>query len=499
MSDLSELRKEIDAADEQLLSAFVRRMEASREIGRLKKETGKPVRDPVREAEKLEWVCSLVPGELEDYSLQLYRILFMYSRLFQGESIGPLLLRCGLLGEHLGHSLSPQIHACFGQYKYRLFEKKPEEVEAFVREGAWDGLNVTIPYKKTVVPFCDRLSSLAQKTGSVNTMVKNADGLIYGDNTDVYGFRILLKKAGIRAAGKKALVLGSGGGSAAVCEALREENAGEITVVSRSGENNYSNLERHADAKILVNATPVGMFPNMEGCPVSLEPFPQLEAVVDLIYNPEETVLLRKARERGLACANGLVMLVAQAARSEAIFNGLTAAGESVIFDVAEEIRHGLEEQSMRQQGKKRILVLNGPNLNLLGLREPEVYGRQDYAALEDYIRKAGEEAGVYTEVFQTNHEGELVDRIQAARGFFDGIVINPAAYTHTSIAILDALKAVGLPAAEVHLSDITKREPFRRVSYAGFACGKTFAGLGFEGYRQAIRYLTEETGEKTL
>ena len=138
----------------------------------------------------------------------------------------------------------------------------------------------------------------------------------------------------------------------------------------------------------------------------------------------------------------------------------------------------------------RRFLILNGPNLNLLGLREPELYGKQDYAALVDFINRALEEAGCRGEVFQTNHEGVLVDRIQQAAGNFDGIILNAAAYTHTSIAILDALKAVSLPAVEVHLTDIRSREPFRQISYPGMACLKTFLGMGFEGYREAIRFL---------
>ena len=137
-----------------------------------------------------------------------------------------------------------------------------------------------------------------------------------------------------------------------------------------------------------------------------------------------------------------------------------------------------------------KLLIINGPNLNLLGLREPEIYGRQDYAALLDFLQKSAAEAGVEIECFQSNHEGAIVDAIQAAYGVFDGIVINPAAYTHTSVAILDALKAVALPAVEVHLSDVNAREPFRQISYAGMACIKSFIGLGFEGYRQAILYL---------
>ena len=137
-----------------------------------------------------------------------------------------------------------------------------------------------------------------------------------------------------------------------------------------------------------------------------------------------------------------------------------------------------------------RILVLNGPNLNMLGIREPGIYGTQNYAALEDFVRDVCAKHDVDVEIFQSNHEGVLVDMIQSALGAVDGIVINPAAYTHTSVAILDALKAVNLPAVEVHLSDVSAREEFRHVSYAGMACVATFAGYGFDGYRLAVEYL---------
>ena len=138
----------------------------------------------------------------------------------------------------------------------------------------------------------------------------------------------------------------------------------------------------------------------------------------------------------------------------------------------------------------KKLLIINGPNLNMLGIREPELYGRADYAALCAAIREACANAGAECTLFQSNHEGELVECIQKAYNVFDGIVINPAAYTHTSVAILDALKAVAIPAVEVHLTDVSAREAFRRISYPGMACLKTFAGFGFEGYRMAVDWL---------
>lgn len=136
-----------------------------------------------------------------------------------------------------------------------------------------------------------------------------------------------------------------------------------------------------------------------------------------------------------------------------------------------------------------KILVINGPNLNMLGIREPDIYGKQDFKSLEQFIRASAESLGHSVTLFQSNHEGEIVDVIQSAYGVYDGIVINPAAYTHTSVAILDALKAVGIPTVEVHLSDISQREDFRKHSYVSLVAKKTVCGLGFEGYRVALEY----------
>ena len=140
-----------------------------------------------------------------------------------------------------------------------------------------------------------------------------------------------------------------------------------------------------------------------------------------------------------------------------------------------------------------KILVLNGPNLNFLGIREPDIYGKRTYADLAAFVERSAAELGVEVEIYQSNHEGALVDAIQNAYGKVDGIVINPAAYTHTSVAILDALKAVAIPAVEVHLSDVDAREDFRKISYAGMACKTRFTGLGFEGYKKAMEFLAKQ------
>lgn len=233
----------------------------------------------------------------------------------------------GLLGRKLGHSWSPAIHALLGDYPYRLFEKEPAELEDFLRGGSWQGLNVTIPYKKAVLPYCAELSPLARKLGSVNTLIRRPDGSIRGDNTDAYGFLLMLQSLGLSCAGKKALVLGSGGASVTVQEVLREQGA-YVTVISRQGEHHYGNLHLHTDASILVNGTPVGMYPGNGQAPLSLAGFPRLEAVLDLIYNPARTALLLEAARRGIPSMSGLTMLVGQAARASELFTGTVISQE---------------------------------------------------------------------------------------------------------------------------------------------------------------------------
>ena len=231
-------------------------------------------------------------------------------------------MRCGLLGGKLGHSYSPRIHAELGGYEYRLYEKAPEELAAFLAAGEFDGLNVTIPYKKAVVPYCAELSDAARTLGSVNTLLRRKDGSLYGDNTDLFGFTRLAETSGIPAAGRKALVFGSGGASATVCAALRALGAAEVTVISRGGTEHYGNLERHAEAGVLVNTTPLGMYPDNGGSPADLRRFPRCAGVLDVVYNPERTALLLQAEALGIPCAGGLRMLVAQAKRSSELFSG---------------------------------------------------------------------------------------------------------------------------------------------------------------------------------
>ncbi len=238
-------------------------------------------------------------------------------------------MNCGLLGRRLGHSYSPQIHSYLGEYSYTLFEKEPEEVGDFLRNGDFTGINVTIPYKKDVIPYLAELSPAAEKMGSVNTIVRRKDGTLFGHNTDYFGFTSLVKRSGIPVAGRKVLVLGSGGTSNTAVKALNDMGA-EVVVISRSGKNHYNNLHLHADAAVIVNTTPVGMYPNAGIAPVDLRRFPRLEGVLDVIYNPAKTRLLLDAEEMGLPHENGLWMLVAQAKESAEYFTG-TAIADSRI------------------------------------------------------------------------------------------------------------------------------------------------------------------------
>ena len=238
-------------------------------------------------------------------------------------------MKCGLLGGKLGHSYSPQIHSHLADYSYELFEKTPEELADFLKHGDFAGLNVTIPYKKEVIPYLDELSDRAKQVGAVNTIVRRPDGTLIGHNTDFFGFRTMLSASGLSVAGKKVLILGSGGASNTAVAVLKEAGA-HVVVISRSGENNYDNLHLHADAAVLVNTTPVGMYPNVGKSPVDLNQFPHLEGVLDVVFNPARTQILLDAEKRGITAMNGLLMLVAQAKESSEWFTGHPISDEKI-------------------------------------------------------------------------------------------------------------------------------------------------------------------------
>ena len=318
----------------------------------------------------------------------------------------------GLLGERLGHSFSPQIHRDLAGYDYQLLPTPPEAVEDLFARRAFQGLNVTIPYKRTVMPLCDEIDPRAAAIGAVNTVV-NQNGRLTGYNTDIDGFLYMARRAGVDMAGKKVVILGSGGTSRTARAAAGELGAREIVTVSRHGEDNYQNLSRHADAQVLVNTTPVGMYPNWGQSPVSLESFPALEGVLDVVYNPLRTALLLQAEERGLPCSCGLPMLVAQAKRAAELFTG-----RNIDDSRTEAVLHGLREQltsivliGMPGCGKTTVgralagklgrtfVDLDEEIVRRAGTSIPEIFAREGEAGFREresaLVREFGERTGL--------------------------------------------------------------------------------------------------------
>lgn len=237
----------------------------------------------------------------------------------------------GLIGRKLGHSISPQIHALFGNDRYECYEVEPERLKTFLRDTPLAGMNVTIPYKMSVIQYCAKLSETARKVGSVNTMVREHEGW-HGYNTDYDGFRYMVSRfAEYEVEGKKAVILGNGGAAMAVRAALGDMGTADIVTVSRRGPVTYEDRESYADADLIVQTTPVGMYPQDGTSVISLDVFERAEAVFDLIYNPMRTSLLKEARERGLTAENGLSMLVYQAAKASELFTGNEVTDDQVI------------------------------------------------------------------------------------------------------------------------------------------------------------------------
>lgn len=311
-------------------------------------------------------------------------------------------MRCGLLGKKLGHSYSPQIHGYLGSYTYDLFERMPEELEDFLKYGDFTGLNVTIPYKKAVIPYCSELSDRAAALGSVNTIVRRDDGTLIGHNTDYFGFASMVKRSGLQLQDKKVLVLGSGGASTTVVAVLKALGA-NVVVISRTGENNYGNLHLHRDAATIVNTTPVGMYPEVGVSPIDLDQFANLEGVLDVIYNPARTKLLLDAQKRGLITENGLWMLVAQAKESAEWFTQ-TRISDDKIAHIHETLRQEMENIlliGMPGCGKstigksvalllgKTFIDIDGEIVKQAGMSIPEIFakdGEEGFRKLETFV-----------------------------------------------------------------------------------------------------------------
>ncbi len=288
-------------------------------------------------------------------------------------------LLCGLLGKTLGHSFSPTIHSYLGDYEYRLFEKSEEELGEFLTDGDFHAINVTIPYKKSVIPYLSKMSDEAKRIGSVNTVIRLSDGSLFGDNTDYFGFYRLVKKSGVDIRGKKAIILGNGGASLTVKTVLCDMGAESVTVISRSGEDNYTNLYRHEDAQIIVNTTPVGMYPNNGSAAVSLSDFPECIAVFDLIYNPSRTALMLEADRLSIDGYGGLLMLVAQAKRAAELFTD-TVIDDTLIDEITARLLKDTQNIS--------LVGMPGSGKSTIGKMLAEKLGREFTDTDEEILKR---------------------------------------------------------------------------------------------------------------
>ena len=320
-------------------------------------------------------------------------------------------MRFGLLGEHLGYSYSPQIHRALHGEEYKCYEVAPEKIGEFLTRTDLDGMNVTIPYKQTVIPYCVSLSGTARRIGAVNTLVRRPDGW-HGHNTDYDGFCYMLSAAGIDPAGKKALVLGSGGASRTARTALTDLGAKEVVIISRSGRDNYDNLERHRDAGLIVNTTPVGTYPGNGERLLDLTAFPECEGVSDVVYNPSRTALLLQAEELGIRYAGGIGMLVAQARRSAELW-----LDRKFPDDEVQRIRRLMESsmqniiligmpgsgktsigKALQEKTGRRLIDTDKEIVRRTGRKIPDIIENDGEAAFRQLetavIREAGKESG---------------------------------------------------------------------------------------------------------
>ena len=287
----------------------------------------------------------------------------------------------GLIGRTLKHSYSVQIHQELGNAHYQLYELEPEQVPSFIQRPDIGGLNVTIPYKQTVIPYCTELSPVAQAIGSVNTLVRRADGSLYGHNTDACGLEYMAQRAGIQFENRKVLIFGSGGASLTAQAVATQQGAKQIIVVSRHGENNYGNLAQHADAEILINATPVGMYPQVGVMVADPAAFPHCQGVLDLIYNPRRTAFLQAAERANIPCSDGLPMLVEQARAAAELFLQCTIPDKE-----SERILHKL-----RQQTENIVLIgMPGCGKSSIGAALAQYSGRPAIDIDAEIVRNAG-------------------------------------------------------------------------------------------------------------
>ena len=374
-SELIDYRREIDRIDKELVALLEERFDAARDVIRYKAMQGMPILDSVREKEVLDSITSLCREDTLPYMKNNFKQIIAESRRYQAEHRADY----GLLGKDLTHSHSPQVHKMLGGYDFALFDIPEERFDEFMKAKNYKGLSVTMPYKKAVIPYCDEISDRAKLCGSVNTIVKRDDGTLYGDNTDYAGFRYTVERSGIPIKDTKILIMGTGGVSGTAINVLCDLGAGEIVNISRTGENNYENIRKHSDAQIIVNATPVGMYPEAGASLIDVGDFPECRGVFDMIYNPLRTRLMLDAEDCGVPAFGGFEMLVRQAAEAAMLFTGCDIPDEKT-EEVCQKLRYELENIV--------LIGMPGSGKTSVGQALAERLGR-DFADVDELIERS--------------------------------------------------------------------------------------------------------------
>ncbi|MCQ2579399.1 MAG: chorismate mutase [Treponemataceae bacterium] len=342
--NLETLRNQIDEIDNQITKLLAKRMQVVEQVGIFKKTHKIEVNQQNREEAIIARLSELMPKRFIPILRQIYEKIFETSKQYQAANNSK---KFGLIGRNIDYSFSKEIHKEFAGYDYDIINLEPDELLPFIKNRTFYGCNVTIPYKRDVVPFCDELSEQAKSIGTVNTIIQRKDGTLFGENTDYYGFLTMAEKAGVDFNGKKVLVFGNGATSATICAAVKDKG-GIITVISRHGEITYADLPKYKDAQILINATPIGTYPETENQITSIEQFENAEAVLDVVYTPLYSRFVQQGLERGLKSSGGLPMLVGQAKKAAELF-----ADKQITKEEEEKVYHKILRQ-------KQNLILTG-------------------------------------------------------------------------------------------------------------------------------------------
>lgn len=318
--DISELRTRINEIDEQLASLFTERMYISAKIGEYKYENGIEIRDPKREQEIIDNLSSKAGKIYSPYIKALYSDIFDMSRRLQTQLHEINSIEYGLIGQNVAYSYNKWIHHALENRSYGLYNISEEMLPLLFSKRAFKGLNVSTPYRKEVLKYCDIIDPAAEEIGYIDTIVKNPNGTLTGYNTAAEAIAATAKKADISFKGKKVMILGTGGFAAAALKAVKDSEPESVITVSRTGKVNFRNYTQHSDVEIVINATSIGMNPNSDISPVDLAKLPDVCGVIDAVFTPVESRLIKEAKERDIKCENGLSILIEKCVRSSKLF-----------------------------------------------------------------------------------------------------------------------------------------------------------------------------------